>query len=305
MSTLGARGGAPAERDELRALRTELAAILVTIRALTRTIRDEQLSSSRRAAMLQRIEAEARCGAALCRPTTSGTAVPGIRTARVLVCDRHRLFADSVALVLHRRGYESVVVADATVAALASAASEPLDVCLVDLSLIGHDGMGFFEALRGLAPTVRMIALVSDRAEPVMEQARGAGAMAVLNKSDPVDDYLATVDRLAVGRDIASSSDCGEVRTDGTRRPSAPLVAVPAYEAALSVRELDVLNRLARGDSTNELSARLGIRLSTARTHVQSILMKLQVHSKVEAVTFAVRAGLVSVEQDPAQDRPA
>lgn len=84
-------------------------------------------------------------------------------------------------------------------------------------------------------------------------------------------------------------------------RPIRRSTRYPALDHLLTPREREVLARLVRGESTTSMARSMGVRLSTTRTHIDSVLIKLGVHSRLEAVAYAVREGIIEV---PGRLRP-
>jgi two-component system NarL family response regulator len=209
----------------------------------------------------------------------------------VLLVDDHRLVLESLARVLDEEPDIDIVGTATTVSEAKEVAREPVDVVLMDQRL--PDGMGV-EATRTIKarwPGSRIIMLTAiDDDETVLESIQ-AGADGYLTKDKAIDDVVATVRAanagatllprdviVTIAKRVAESRDRQAERT-----PVEPLTP----------RELEVLKSLVEGLSTPEICTRLVITPNTLRTHVQNIMGKLHVHSKLEAVSFALRYKLV------------
>jgi RNA polymerase sigma factor (sigma-70 family) len=128
-----------------------------------------------------------------------------------------------------------------------------------------------------------------------LAEAIGAGAAAVMHKSTPMSDLVEAVRRLAAGEQLLSQQEVIEaLRFIGRERES-------NREARLAIdkltpREREVLKALAEGLSDKEIAQRLHVGEGTVHTHVTNILSKLEVSSRLQALVFAVRHGLVAIE---------
>ncbi len=208
----------------------------------------------------------------------------------VHICDDHAVFADSLALVLADAGYRVTGVTyhpDAAVAALTEA--EP-ELCLIDLSFPGGTVMDRMTELRAAAPGTRFVVLTGFLDRQVVEAGVRAGVRGFAHKGQQAREIVCLLDRVLRGELVVEG---GERMAARPARPANPIQQVAQF---LTPREREVLSRLARGESTATLAKAMGVTRSTARSHVQSVLTKLGVHSQREAVIEAARSGLVSVE---------
>lgn len=225
------------------------------------------------------------------RPSTGDQDRRG-RKVRVLLCDGHRLFTEALAVLLESRGYEIVAMVESTDAAVAVVSERDVDVCVMELTF--PDGSGLDGAARILRQSARTrIVLLTGAEHPtVLARALHVGARGIVAKADPVERLIDTIDRVHGGEIVLGDGD-------EQFRPSEP----PPFDGAgfvasfLTLREREVLEHLAAGLSTVALTRALGVKSSTARTHIQNTLNKLGVHSKLEAVVFAVSHGLVPSPQ--------
>jgi two-component system nitrate/nitrite response regulator NarL len=198
--------------------------------------------------------------------------------------DDHRLFADALRASLEHNGIIVPAIATSGAEALEIAQNEQPDVCLVDVGLPDQSGLVVASAIKRAAPSARIIVLTGINDPRLAEQSSRLG-FGYMTKQTPVRRVLDAVRAAVDGR----SSMITRSSTRRTGRSDEALLA-----DQLTRREREVLMLLVEGLSGAAIARRLRISSNTVRTHIQSILTKLQVHSRLAAATFAVRHGLVS-----------
>ncbi|MFI0353914.1 response regulator [Actinomadura sp. 9N407] len=209
---------------------------------------------------------------------------------RVIICDDHAVFADSLSLVLADAGHTVAGVAYSPEDVLPLLRVRQADVCLIDLRFPTGTSLDWMQRLRAAAPATRFVVLTGFLEQRVLDAGLAAGVRGFAHKGQQAGDILAVLRRVAAGEIVVDQA---------TRRGGAadrPRSQAQDYARFLTPREREVLTRLARGESTQALAKAMGVTRSTARSHVQSVLSKLGVHSQREAVIEAARHGLVSVE---------
>ena len=201
----------------------------------------------------------------------------------LLVVDDHTLF---------RRGLVALLASDATLQVVGEAGDaaqavrlagelQP-DIVLLDNHLPGATGVQSLPGLREAAPSARVVLLtVSEDADDLQAALRG-GASGYLLKTMEGDALFAALRRIAQGEAVISPELTGKLvhAFQQGAAPQAPL-------AALSGREADVLREISRGASNKEIARSLGIAETTVKIHVQHILRKLGLTSRVQAAVFA------------------
>ena len=205
---------------------------------------------------------------------------------KILLCDDHRLLVETLAALLEANGHEIVGCSLDTDEAVEAVRSQHVDVCVMDMSFAGDEDAGIDGIRRVIeaSPTTKVCVLSASGEPERISSALGAGAGAYLLKSEDVDRILATISALA------------REQTEGFP-VAAPKSSEPTQGQQLrfmTPREREVLTRLVQGQSTVAIAREMGVAYSTARTHIQNVLTKLGVHSKLAAVTYAVRNGLVA-----------
>lgn len=207
---------------------------------------------------------------------------------RVLVCDDHVMFADSLALVLRERGHDVVGVVYSPADALRALPETAPDVCLIDLGFPAGSALGELPGLVAAAPATGFVVLTGALDSGTVGAALAAGVRGFAHKGRPADEIVGLLARVAAGEVVVAPGAAGATGS----RPRDEARRLAGY---LTPREREVLVRLARGENTTTLARAMKITRSTARSHVQSVLTKLGVHSRREAVIAAVRHGLVSM----------
>jgi DNA-binding NarL/FixJ family response regulator len=208
---------------------------------------------------------------------------------KVIVCDDHAVFADSLALVLADAGHSVVGVAYNPDDALSTLRVTGVDVCLIDLNFPGESVIERLPELRAAAPDTRFVVLTGFLEQAVLDAGVDAGVRGFAHKGQQAREIIALLSRVHDGELVVDTAT-------GRTAPARPRNQAQRVAQFLTPREREVLTRLARGESTAALAKAMGVTRSTARSHVQSVLTKLGVHSQREAVIEAARSGLVSVE---------
>jgi two-component system nitrate/nitrite response regulator NarL len=204
----------------------------------------------------------------------------------VVVCDDHRLLAECLSLVLEARGHRVIATVNDPDEAVRIVTDREVDVCVMDLSFPDASGFDAIDAISRTSPGTQVVVL-SGSSQPFAEmRAIEAGAAAFVLKDDDVSRLIDVVEQV-YSRD-------GTVATMPLRGTEAH-GAVEQFATRLTAREREVLQRLVSGERTQAIAAGMGVSYSTARTHVQNVLHKLGVHSRLEAVAFAMRHSLVPV----------
>ena len=210
---------------------------------------------------------------------------------RVLLVDDHHALADPLAKLLAHEADIRVVGTAYSVADARQLLRERLDVVLMDYGLPDGTGAEATRAVKARWPGARVVMLTAkDDDETVLDSIQ-AGADGFLSKTATIEEVVAAVRAAHAGETLLPPSVIAKIaqrvavaREQGVeRRQIEPLTA----------RELEVLRALSEGLATRDICDRMFIAPNTLRTHVQNITGKLHVHSKLEAVAFALRYGLV------------
>ena len=217
------------------------------------------------------------------------------------------LLADDQAMV--RAGFRMIlesqpdieVVAEAANGEQATAATRRLrpDVVMMDIQMPGSDGLA---ATRRITSDTeqhsRVIILTTFERDEYVFEALHAGASGFLLKNAPPEQLIDAVRVVASGDALLAPSVTRRIIEQFARRPVDP--DVRERLESLTQREREVLVMLARGNSNSELAAELFVSEGTVKTHVSSLLTKLEVRDRVQAVVLAYESGLVTPGRPPA-----
>jgi len=224
--------------------------------------------------------------------------IPAPASVRILVVDDHTLFRRGLIALLSREPqFQNVGDAADAGEALRRAQELQPDLILLDNHLPGVNGVDALPALREVAPAARIIMLTVSEDEQDLAAALKAGASGYLLKTIEGDALADAIRRVMRGESVVAHEMTGKLIA-AYRGASAPLAlpAAPPVAASplsqLSPRELDILRGIAGGASNKEIARDLGIAEATVKIHVQHVLRKLDVASRVQAAVIATEHGL-------------
>jgi DNA-binding NarL/FixJ family response regulator len=223
--------------------------------------------------------------------TTRETPGPGDPRAggpvRLLIVDDHDMFADSLRLALST---ESDLMVVGTAPSLARArqmiVSEAPDVVLLDHRLPDGLGVDSIAELKSLRPSAKIVVLTAAAEDSMLVTATEAGCAGFLLKTSPLDELVVAVRTAAAGEIMVSSDLLARLLNRLHHRDD-------EREHVLTAREREILELIAEGLTNGAIAKRLFISVNTVRNHVQYVLAKLDAHSKLEALSIAIRNGLI------------
>ena len=226
----------------------------------------------------------------------------------ILVVDDHTLFRRGlIALLEQHPGLQVVGEAGDAAQALRLAPALQPDIILLDNHLPGVAGIDAVQDLRKLAPRTRVLMLTVSEDEQDLAMALRNGAQGYLLKTIDGDLLAQAIERAARGEPVVSPELMGKLvaafQSQGApvlappppppAEPPAAAPAVPDGAAPLSPREEEVLREIARGASNKEIARTLDIAETTVKIHVQHILRKLGLSSRVQAAVYASDRGRI------------
>lgn len=209
------------------------------------------------------------------------------RPARVLVVDDHEVLASSLAMVLDAEpDLVSVGVAGTLERARAMIVSTAPDVVLLDHRLPDGDGADAIAGLLALRPGAQVVMLTASAADHVLVKALESGASGFVSKTRSLAELTAAVRAAASGEAVIDPEMLARLlpRLQRSGRPRA---------TDLTEREREVLGLLSGGLSNAAIAAELVVSVHTVRNHIANLSAKLGAHSKLEALSIAVREGLL------------
>ncbi len=206
------------------------------------------------------------------------------------------LFAEAIKVALEDLGMSVVGIASTGAEAIASVERTEPDVILMDIGLPDQTGLAAGRAILERWPDAKIVALTALNDRAAVDEALRIGFRGYLTKDTPVAQFVNSI-RLVVDGHLVLPQRLSPVGRASTLEDEVALLS-----DQLSRREREVLALLVEGADGPTVASRLGISRNTVRTHVQSILTKLQVHSRLEAATFAVRHRLVELPTPDGQD---
>ncbi len=220
-----------------------------------------------------------------------------MKATDVVLGDDHAVFLDALSAVLAQRGF-TVTVARTLAETVESVRLHKPDVCLIDRHFAGDDGLDSIAIMIAASSRTKVLVLSADADNDGVRQALQAGASGYLHKTRGVSALTGAIERVLRGEVVVN------VPKTAAARRSRQTEDVRRLAAYLTGREWQCLGLLVDGMATTAMAAKLGVSSTTVRSHVQALLTKLGVHSRLEAASFAVRYRLLD-DAEPAQHAPA
>ena len=214
---------------------------------------------------------------------------------RILLVEDHTSFRQTLAYLFDQQpDFRVVAQAGTLVEARRAMEGSEADLGVIDLSLPDGEGTGLIAELRDANADFAALVLTASLDRANHARAVEAGAAGVLHKSADVDVILDATRRLGEGETLFSQDELVELLRLAGQNREEELEARVSIEQ-ITPREREVLRLLAEGLSNKEIAAKLHMSVDTERTHMMNILNKLGVHSRIQALLFAARHGLVEI----------
>jgi two-component system nitrate/nitrite response regulator NarL len=215
---------------------------------------------------------------------------------RIVIADAHRIFAGALESLLRRSGNDVVSCVAGLAAAAEAVSREQADACLLDADLAGNGHSGALQEAIASSPRTAFVMLADSPESAGFVGTLAAGVHGAALKTDDFVEVLRVLTG-AVGRPgrRPAGDPVLSLSVQAAHRPVRHSTRYPALDHLLTPREREVLARLVHGESTTSMAKSMGVQLSTTRTHIDSVLIKLGVHSRLEAVACAVREGIIDV----------
>ena len=214
---------------------------------------------------------------------------------RLLLVEDHASFRQTLALVFDQQpDFEVVGQAGSLDEARQLMRGREADMGVIDLALPDGEGVELIEEFREANPGFAALVLTASLDRATHARAIEAGAAGVLHKSADVDEIMDATRRLAAGETLISSDELVEMLRLAGQTREEEREARESIEQ-LTRREIQVLEALAEGLTNREIAERLHMSVDTERTHMMNILSKLGVHSRLQALLFAARYGIIEL----------
>jgi DNA-binding NarL/FixJ family response regulator len=204
-----------------------------------------------------------------------------MKPTKTLIVDDHRLFAEVLRASLEDLGLDLLPPASDGAEAMIALRTRAPELVLIDLGLPDINGLELGRRMLAERPGLKMVVVTALPDMDAVTEAIRLGFSGYVTKDTPLLQFMASVRSVLDGQVVV------------THRPAPELTLVEDGEAfllqQLTRREREVLALLMEGAGAADIAGRLSVSRNTVRTHVQNILMKLQVHTRLQAVAFASR----------------
>jgi DNA-binding NarL/FixJ family response regulator len=231
--------------------------------------------------------------------------MPGGQRVKLVLADSHRLVIESLATALIQRGIGVAALATSPPEVLAQVAEHQPDICLLTTHFPWSSGLDVLRVIRKQHPHVKVVMLSAAPDPSLMAAAIEGGAAGIISKYCHIVDVVRALPRLRQGERVFDGASLGGV-VGAFHRPAAG--HSDRHRVGLTRREQEVLTQIVEGKSTRQIARSLSVTDATVRMHVRNVLVKLGVHSRLEASTLGSRVGhdrhLPRWHSSPGRDRP-
>jgi two-component system, NarL family, nitrate/nitrite response regulator NarL len=212
----------------------------------------------------------------------------------IVLGDDHAVFVESLLPALAGAGFRIPAVSRSLTGTIDAVRHHLPDVCLLAQRFADGDGITAIDRVIAVSPATRIFVIAADGDNDAMHQALRLGAAGYVQKTWGVRKLVHALERAING---AAALDCAP------RTTRSDISEARRLASHLTARERECLALVVEGLDTAAMTLRLGVSTTTVRSHVQALLTKLGVHSRLEAATFAVRYDLVEHNQHGPGDR--
>ncbi len=215
----------------------------------------------------------------------------------LLICDDHKVLTDALAMVVERDPALRMVAppVHAPDQAVELCREHRPDVVLMDVVFKGSmNGIEATRSIKEVSPATKVVIMTAHQEDRLLVEAVEAGASGFLGKDEAADEVLAAAKAAADGEVLIDPTTLTRLLHQVAKEREARRDAQALLDE-LTLREHEILQLLAEGMRNEGIAQKLFISPQTVQTHVRNLLAKLGVHSKLEAVAFAVRHGAIAV----------
>ena len=207
------------------------------------------------------------------------------RPMRVVLCDDHEMLMEGLEAALVGRGFAVEAATSDPDEALRLVCELRPDVCILDVAFPNSDGVEIGRAMIQAVPDTRVLLLSAGLTADIVRRGIEAGVGGFVSKAGSVAQVMRGIERLLSGQVVVEADLLREAMAARSGGGAASASDDPL--SRLTSREREILQCIVQGDNTATMAARLRISPSTARAHVQNLLMKLGVHTRLQAVALA------------------
>jgi two-component system, NarL family, nitrate/nitrite response regulator NarL len=200
---------------------------------------------------------------------------------RLVVCDDHLLLLEALGLALAAKGHDVVALAGHPDEAIRAVEEHQPDVCLLDVNFPDGTSVAAIHKIREISPSTKVVMLSAQADSAVVGRAIAEGAAGYVGKEKPIGEIIEMLDRAIAGQ-MAVEPALLQRALRPQKSSDDPLWALQF----LTDREWQVMRCIMEGQTTQEMATTLRVERSTARTHVQNLLTKLGVHSRLQAAAL-------------------
>ena len=228
----------------------------------------------------------------------------GYERVRILIVDDHALFRVGIRQILEREpDLEVVAEADDGRTALDAAFATNPDVILMDLSLPAPGGIETTQRVKRELPSAAIVVLATEEDEDALFESIKAGAAAFILKDIAPEDLVMIIRRVVAGEYLINDKVFSKPAVASRVLKEFRELAVYGQEAApifapLSPREVEILDNIAQGMTNKQVAYALSTSEQTVKNHMSSILRKLSVNDRTQAVVYAMRQGWIRMPED-------
>ena len=214
---------------------------------------------------------------------------------RVAVIEDHRVLIEALELMFNTEGEFEFVGAATTIEGGLNMVKETTpDVLLLDVGLPDGDGLDLVPAINTSSPCTQIVVMTGLADDNLLLRAIDVGVSGFVSKDCSLADLLSTVREVAQGEIVMPSHLLVELLRRVPRRQSISYIDGNPWEG-LTPREYEILVHLAQGMSGDAIAVELHIAPLTVRTHIRNMMSKLGVHTRLEAVSYALNNGLIEL----------
>lgn len=212
----------------------------------------------------------------------------------ISMIEDHQILVDSLSLMLrYEPDIEFLGSADSLEAGRSLIANTTPDVLLLDVGLPDGSGLDLIPEVKQASPDTNIVVLTSLKDETTLMRVVDSGISGFVSKDSQLSDLLITIRKAAEGEIVMPTSLLVGLLMRMPRDKGAAYQDDRGWER-LTTREQEVLERLAAGKTGDEIAEELHIAPLTVRTHIRNLMAKMGVHSRLEAVTFGMKNGLIN-----------